>query len=321
MKFPIYQKVKHFFVETAIVLRDTLRDWVADNVPTYGAALAFYTIFSIAPLLLIMVAVAGFVFGESATTGQLEEYMSQLMGADLARTIQNFVLDAYQPRSGIIATLISLGIIIFMATTIITQLKNALNNIWNVEVRQADSSIKRFLINRLIALALILIFSSLFVLSMMMDVVLNTLESQIDPVIPGGVQIWNKVNSIFSFLVLVILFAVIFKMLPDIRVRWSDVAVGAVVTALLFVLGQYLIGVYMGMATTSTYGAAGSFVVFLVWVYYNTMVFFLGAEFTYIYTMRHGAGVEAASHAKFTRMYTDEDYYKDISDDDEASES
>ncbi len=303
------EKVRFIASEAGIVIRDTLKDWIKDNIPTYGAALAFYTIFSIAPLLLILVAIVGFIFGESATTGQLEEYLGQLMGADLAQTLQGFVQDAYEPRSGVIATVISLGIILFMATTIITQLKNALNNIWNVDIKPDDSSIKRFIINRLLALALILIFASLFLLSMVMEFTLNILASYLDPIIPGGVGIWSKLNSVFSFLVMVILFGIIFKMLPDIQVRWSDVAVGAVVTALMFLFGRYMIGIYMDMAATSTYGAAGSFVVFLIWVYYNAMVFFLGAEFTYIYTIRYGKKVTPANHAVFTKSYEDADFY------------
>ncbi len=318
MRDHVFKRTRHILSEVYIVIRQTLRDWMDDNIPTYGAALAFYTIFSIAPLLIILVAVVGFIFGESATTGQLEEYMSQLMGADLARTLQNFVLDAYEPRSGIIATAVSLAFILFMATTIITQLKTSLNNIWNVTVKEEDSSFKRFIINRLIALSLIFILASLFVLSMMMGFILNILETHIDPIIPGGIEIWSNLNTLFSFLVLVVLFGIIFKLLPDIRIQWSDVAIGAVVTALLFLFGRYLIGIYMDNAANSTYGAAGSFVVFLIWVYYNAMVFFLGAEFTYIYTMRHGSKVVPSDHAEFTKHYskhpdihddTDEDAY------------
>jgi membrane protein len=305
MSNSLINKIRYILTEIWIVTRHTLSDWVNDKIPTYGAALAFYTIFSIAPLLIILVAVAGFIFGDAATTGQLEEYMSQLMGQELAGTIQNFVLDAYQPASGIIATLISLGLILFMATTIITQLKTTLNNIWNVTTKEEVSGFKRFVIDRIIALGLILILASLFMLSMVVDVVLFSLKSYLDPIIPGGVGIWSMLNSIFSFLVLVVLFAITFKMLPDIQIRWTDVLVGAVVTALLFLLGVWLISIYMGMATTSTYGAAGSFVVFLIWVYYNAMVFFLGAEFTYIYTMRYGKRVKPSKHAEFTKYYAD----------------
>lgn len=298
-------KFAGFARETGVVIRQTLADWVEDNIPTYGAALAFYTIFSVAPLLIILVAIAGFVFGESASTGQLEEYMAQVMGADLAHTLQNFVLSAYRPASGIIATAISLGFILFLSTTIITQLKDTLNNIWNVTIKSEESSIKRFFINRVIALVLIMIFASMFVLSMLMELILGIVKSFMDPMLPGNLEIWSTLNSVFSLLVLTILFAVVFKMLPDIRIRWRDVLVGAIVTALLFLLGRYLIGIYMGMATTSTYGAAGSFVVFLIWVYYNAMVFFLGAEFTYIYTNRYGSKVEPAPHAVFTKRYED----------------
>ncbi|MEX0680105.1 MAG: YihY/virulence factor BrkB family protein [Balneolales bacterium] len=299
-------KIRYIFSEIGIVIRDTLHDWVRDNMPTYGAALAFYAIFSIAPLLIILVAVTGFIFGEAASAGQLEEYMSQIMGAELAMTLQNFVANAYRPASGIIATMISLIIILFTSTTIITQLKESLNNIWNVAIRKEESSIKRFLIDRMMAFALILIFAGIFILSMIFEITLSTLSTYLDPVIPGGVDLWSTINSVFIFLVQIVLFGIIFKMLPDIRVQWSDVAVGAVVTALLFLLGRYLISIYMGMAATSTYGAAGSFVVFLIWVYYNAMVFFLGAEFTYIYTMRYGSRVEPADHARFTTYYLDD---------------
>ena len=301
----IPERVRFVFKEIGIVIRDTLANWLKDQIPTYGAALAFYTIFSIAPLLIILVAIAGFVFGDAATTGQLEEYMAQLMGSELAGTIQNFVLDAYKPASGIIATVISLGLILFMATTIITQLKSSLNIIWNVSTRSEVSGFKRFIIDRFLALALILIFASLFILTMMIDLVIYYLESYLDQLVPGGLGVWATLNTVISFLVLSVLFAITFKMLPDVHIRWSDVAVGAVVTALLFLLGVQLIRVYMGMATTSTYGAAGSFVVFLIWVYYNAMVFFLGAEFTYIYTMRYGSKVKPAKHAEFTRYYAD----------------
>ncbi|MFO8029243.1 MAG: YihY/virulence factor BrkB family protein [Cyclonatronaceae bacterium] len=301
-----YDKARLILSEIGIVITHTVNHWIDDNIPTYGAALAFYTIFSIAPLAIILVAVAGFIFGEAATTGQLEEYMSQLMGQELAEAIQSFVVNAYQPASGIIATVISLGLILFLATTIITQLKTSLNNIWNVVPKPEVSGVKRFIIDRVIALALILIFASLFVLSMIIDVILLSLSSYLDPIMPGGVGIWTTLNTVFSFLVLVLLFAVTFRMLPDVRIRWSDVIVGAIVTALLFLLGVWLISIYMGIATTSTYGAAGSFVVFLIWVYYNAMVFFLGAEFTYIYTMRYGSQVKPARHAEFTRYYADE---------------
>lgn len=298
-----FEKIRFIISEVTIVIRHTLEDWVKDNIPTYGAALAFYTIFSVAPLLIIMVAIAGFVFGESATTGQLEGYLSELMGEDLARTLQNFVLNAYRPTSGIIATGISLAFIIFLSTTIVTQLKKSLNNIWNIHIKSNESEVKRFFFNRVIALLLILIFASMFVLSIMIELVLNTLEARLDLIIFDNTGIWSKLNSLFSFLVLVALFAIVFKLLPDIQVRWRDVLMGAVVTSLLFLFGRYLITLYIGLAASSTYGAAGSFVVFLIWVYYNAMVFFLGAEFTYVYTMRYGKGVKPSNHAVMIKEY------------------
>lgn len=299
MQSPL-QFVRNLLYEIWYLIRATISGWIEDNIPTDGAALAFYTIFSIAPLIIILIAITGFLFGEAATTGQLEEYMTQLMGAELARTLENFVISAYEPASGIIATVLSLGVILFTATTIITQLKETLNKIWNVTSKAEVSGFKRFLINRVLALALILIFASLFALSMLMEFALKGLETLLDPVIPGGVGIWSNLNFLFTFAVLVLLCTIVFKLLPDVQVRWRDVLVGSVVTTLLILFGRYLIGMYMGMATATTYSAAGSFVVFLIWVYYNSMVFFLGAEFTKAYAFRFGSRIKPADHAEFT---------------------
>lgn len=307
MPSPMYR----LLAEIWTMLKATISSWINDNIPLHGAALAFYTIFSLAPLLIILIAVAGFLFGEQASQGQLAEYMEQVLGPEMASNIENIVLSAYQPRSGIIATVISAGIMLFAATTIITQLKDSLNTIWNVTTRKGQG-LKRFLIDRSLALVLILIFAGVLIASILFNGVLSYLEPHIDPYLPGGAGIWSTLNDVGFVLITAGMFAVIYKMLPDIHIRWSDVWIGALVTTALFMLGRYLVGAYLGMgAIQSTYGAAGAFVVFLLWVYYNAMMVFLGAEFTRIYTERYGSQVKPMDHAIFLHTYTDEDMKED----------
>jgi membrane protein len=285
--------------EIKIVLIATISEWLDDKMMLHVAGLAFYTIFSLAPMIIIIVAVSGSVFGEQATSGQLSGFMEDLMGRDLAVAIENFVSSVYQKQSGVWATLFGAGVLLFAATTVITQLKESLNTIWNVTAKEGQG-IKIFLVDRFLALLFILILATILVLLVVMDAALSVLGPLVDDVIPGGLDIWANLNTVLSLATTTVLFAIIYKMLPDIKVKWSDVLVGAFVTALLFWLGRYLIGLYLGAgAATTAYGAAGSFVIFLIWVYYNAMVVFIGAEFTYIYTTRYGSTIETRRFVQF----------------------
>lgn len=290
-------KTKEVLKEIYEVIYQTIIAWMNDRISLHGAALAFYTIFSIAPLIIIIIVVSGWLFGEQAATGQLAETLEIIFGKELAETLQDFVLSAYQPASGLITTLISVGIIMFSSTTVIAQLKESMNNIWGVQVKPEKGGIIRFIINRFMSFGLILVFTAVLASSILLHAILGVLEPVLDPIIPGGVQIWSLANSGIFFINTTMLFAIIFKVLPDINVRWRDVMVGAVVTTLLFLLGRTLTSIYLlsGDLTTSV-GAAGSFVVFLVWVYYNTLVILLGAEFTKVYSYRYGK-VRAMKHA------------------------
>lgn len=297
--------------EIGTVIGRTLSNWLSDRVPLHAAALAFYTIFSLAPFLLIIIALTGFFFGEQAAEGQLAQYMEQLMGEDLSREIESFVASAYQPGSGLIASSIAVGVILFAATTVITQLKDSLNQIWNVQAKSGQG-IKRFIIDRGLALALVLIFTAFMIASLILEGILGFLEPVLEPVIPYGVRFWSLTNNVIMIVVTTTLFAIIYKMLPDIKIRWSDVWVGALATALMFLLGRYMITLYItgGMMAT-TYGAAGTFVIFLIWVYYNALVVFLGAEFTKIYTNRYGSKIKPAEHAVFVPAYLEHDAAED----------
>ncbi len=294
--------------EIKTVLARTISSWLEDRIPLHAAALAFYTIFSLAPLLIIIIALSGFFFGQQAAEGQLVEYMEQLMGRELAEEIEAFVASAYEGPTGFIATAVAIGTILFASTTVITQMKDSLNQIWYVTARSGEGGIKRFLIDRGLALLLILIFTGFMIASMILEGVLSYLEPILDPVIPGGVRFWSLFNNVLMVVVTTSLFAIIYKMLPDIKIKWSDVWVGAIATTIFFLLGRYLIMVYLGTgALTTTYGAAGTFVIFLIWVYYNTLVIYLGAEFTKIYTNRYGSKVKPAEHAVFVPAYLEQE--------------
>lgn len=280
------------------LLKDTLAEWIEHNMMLHAAGLAFYTIFSLAPLLVIIVAIAGFFFGDQAASGQLSTYMETLLGAELASSVENIVTSVGSDRSGLVPTIVSTGILLFASTTVLTQLKDSLNIIWNVD-SALSQPIKMFFINRFLALGLILIFALTLTVTIIAGTVFSTLGGFLDEYIPGEIATYTLLNRLLYLVVTISMFSIIYKMLPDIYVCWSDVLVGAVFTALLFLLGQALVTYYLNnAATASMYGAAGSFVIFLIWVYYNVMVIFFGAEFTQVYTNRYGSGVKLGRYIR-----------------------
>lgn len=292
------QYINNLIKATGQLLKDSLAQWIEHNMMLHAAGLAFYTIFSLAPLLVIMIAIAGFFFGDQAASGQLSIYMESLLGPDLASSVEGIVSAVSSNSSGLIPTIVSTGILLFAATTVLTQLKDSLNIIWNVD-SALSQPIKMFFINRFLALGLILIFALTLTVTIIAGTVFSTLGGFLDEYIPGGIATYTLLNRLLYLIVTISMFSIIYKMLPDIYVSWSDVMVGAVFTALLFLLGQSLVTYYLNnAATASMYGAAGSFVIFLIWVYYNVMVIFFGAEFTQVYTNRYGSGVKLGRYVR-----------------------
>lgn len=279
----------------------TFSNWVDDDIPLHGAALAFYTIFSMAPLLIIIIAVTGFVFGEQAATGQVSAFLDELVGVGAANFVETIIKGANQTFSNVIATILGVGTILFTSTTVITQLKSSLNTIWNVETREGNT-VRQFLISRFTSFVLVLIFALTLVSSLLFDAVLRIIDSEVSNFLPGDIAILQWTNYIVFVVATVLLFTIIFRMLPDIKIAWIDALVGAIVTTLLFMAGRYFITIYLGIGSIgSTYGAAGTFVAILIWIYYNSMTVFLGAEFTHQYTIRYGHGVTLPKHARFKR--------------------
>jgi membrane protein len=278
------------------VVADTFREWFEDNAPMFGAALAFYSIFSLSPLLVIAIAVAGLVFGREAVEAQVLAQFTDLLGDQGATQVQMLVSNAARPEHGIPATILGVVTLFVGAMAVFNQLKVALNTIWGV---QSQAGVFRtFVMDRLLSFAMVQCIAFLLLVSLVVNAGLAALSSLIQGWVPEMAMLLLVAGFLVSLLVVTVLFAAIFKILPDARIAWRDVWVGALATALLFTLGKFLIGLYLGRSSVaSIYGAAGSLVVLLLWVYYSAQVFLLGAEFTQVYARRWGSRILPARRA------------------------
>ncbi|MBB1601862.1 YihY/virulence factor BrkB family protein [Variovorax sp. UMC13] len=264
--------------------------WKSDYAPSMGAALAYYTVFSVAPLLLIVISVAGLVFGQEAARGEIFAQLSGLMGAQGALAVQGMLEAVNKPREGIIATVIGIGLLIVGATTVFGELQDAMDRIWRAPARDTRGGVLSLLRVRLLSFSMIMGIGFLLMVSLVASAALAALGKWWSPVFGGWATLAQGVNFVFSFGMVTVIFAMIYKLMPRVKVEWRDVWVGAGVTALLFTVGKHLIGLYIGKSSVASgYGAAGSLVVVLVWVYYSAQIFLLGAEFTWVYARRYGS--------------------------------
>jgi membrane protein len=272
------------------LMKRAVSEWSDHNAPTFAASLSYYTIFSIAPVLVIAVSVAGMVFGEEAARGQIQAQLQDLVGSSGAEVIGQMMISARKPAAGIVATALGLIALVFGATGVFVQLQDALNHIWEVKPDKKRSGVMDFLRTRLLSFAMVLVIGFLLLVSLVVSAVLAALGAWFDHLLPGWTVLWQAFNLLISFGVITVLFAMMYKILPDTHVAWKDVWLGAAVTSLLFALGKLGIGLYLGRsAVASSYGAAGSLAVVLLWVYYSAQILFLGAEFTQVYARRHGS--------------------------------
>ena len=270
-------------------LREVVQKWSNDNALTLGAALAYYTVFSIAPLLVLVIAVAGLVFGRAAAQGEIVTQIQGMLGTAGAELIESMIKRASEPASGVIATVVSLVTMFFGASGVFGQLQGSLNRIWGADT-QRRRGMKGQLQRRAASFSMILGVGFLLLVSLALSATISGLHGVIDEYLTVPSELLSVANLSVSFLIITALFAMIFKALPDARIEWRDVWLGAAVTALLFTIGKSLIGIYLGRAgVTSVYGAAGSLVLVLLWVYYSSQLLFLGAEFTEVYSRRYGS--------------------------------
>lgn len=272
------------------ILLESFKSWLDHRASSKGAALAFYTLFSLTPILILVIAVAGYFFGAQAAQGEIIGQIQGLVGPHGAQAIQALLAAAYNPTSGLIATVSAIALLLVGMTSAFAELKDSLDEIWNVPQPRA-SAIMTLLRTRLLSFGIVLALALMLLISLVISAALAVLERYIANIGGGGsLVVLSFLSSLISFSIIAALFAVIYKTLPDAPLSWRDVWIGAVVTALLFTLGKYLIGLYLGNSdVASSFGAAGSLVALLLWIYYSAQIFFLGAEFTRQYALRHGS--------------------------------
>lgn len=278
------------------VLRQTAVSWLDDYAPSMGAALAFYTLFSLAPLMLIVVSVGGMVFGEEAARGEIESQLVSLMGVGGARAVQDLLASVRQPVEGSLATVLGLVMLFLGATTVFAELQNALDRIWHAPASWRGGTWLTLVRTRLLSFGMILAIGFLLVVSLVFSAALSLMGRWLEPVFGGWLALAAVTNAVCAFAMVTAMFAVIYKVMPRVRVQWRDVWTGALFTAVLFTFGRFLIGLYIGRSgVVSGFGAAGSLVVILLWVYYSAQIFLLGAEFTWVYANTFGSRRPAAT--------------------------
>ena len=272
------------------LLKRVFDSWLDDDVQSLGAALAYYTLFSLAPLLLIVIAVAGLVFGQEAARGEIEQQLRALMGEPGAGAVQALLASVGKPSESSLATLVGVVLLLIGATTVFGELQSALDRIWRVPSAVPVSGWLNLIRARLLSFGMILVIGFLLMVSLVLSAALATMERFWSPLFGGWITIATASNTAAGFALVTAMFALIYKVMPRARVEWRDVWTGALFTALLFSLGKALIGVYIGRSgIVSAFGAAGSLVVVLLWVYYSAQIFLIGAEFTWVYANMFGS--------------------------------
>lgn len=273
--------------------------WGRSRSATMGAALAYYTLFSIPPLLMIALAAATLIFGQEAATGQLATELEKVVGKNVAQAMQGMVQKDQQTGGGPLAMVIGVVVLLFAASGVFGELQTSLNTIWQVQPKPGRG-IMGIVKDRFLSFTLVLGTCFLLLVSLVISTVLSVVSAWWTPEsVPGGAYLWQGINALVSFGVITALFAFIFRFLPDAQIRWKDVWIGAAVTAVLFLAGKQILGLYLAQkGVTSSYGAAGSLVLVLIWVYYTSQIFLFGAAFTRVYAVRHGCRGEPTKNAE-----------------------
>jgi membrane protein len=270
------------------LLKSTFSACIADNVQRMSAALAYYTIFSLAPLLVIAIAIAGLVFGEKAAQGEIVGEIQELIGQDGAKAVQTMIQSAHRPAHSVIASAIGVVTLLFGATGAFSEVYDALNIIWSVD--EKPSAAMGILKARFLSFGMILIIGFLLMVSLVVSAILAGIAKYAASGLVVPAPVLHSIDFVFSFVVIIVLFGMIFKTLPEAKIAWGDVWMGAALTALLFTIGKFVIGFYIGKSVPeSSYGAAGSLVVVVAWIYYSALILYFGAEFTQVYAHEFGS--------------------------------
>lgn len=272
------------------LIKTAAASWSDDYAPSMGAALSYYTLFSIAPLLLIVISVAGLVFGEDAARGEIFAQLNGFMGSDAAAAIQSLLESVNKPAEGMVGTVFGVVLVLIGATTVFGELQDAMDRIWRAPARKKSSGLWNLLRARLLSFGMILSIGFLLMVSLVMGAVLAALGRWWTPFFTGWEVVAQTLNIVIGFGFTLLAFALIYKIMPRVKIDWRDVWVGAGVTAVLFTVGKFLIGFYIGKSgVVSGFGAASSIVIVLIWVYYSAQIFLIGAEFTWVYAHMYGS--------------------------------
>src|SRR2546423_913483 len=288
-----------FFSNSFGLFKQTFSEWLEDKAPQLGAALAYYTVFSLAPLVLVLLAIVGLIFRNDpgGAWNKITEQMSYFLDKSAVEVVQNIAQKAAQPNKSLLATIIGILLALFGASGVFGQLQDALNTIWGVKAKPG-AGIWGFLRSRFLSFAMVGGVCFLLLVSLTLESVLKGFSHYVQSVLPGGIVIALAVYWVFDLAVVILLFAIIFKFLPDAEIRWRDVWIGAGLTAVFFAVGKWALGLYLGSGSAaSAYGAASSLITLLLWVYYSSQILLFGAEFTQVYACRAGRGITPDEHA------------------------
>src|SRR6266480_4187892 len=288
-----------FFSNSFGLFKQTFSEWLEDKAPQLGAALAYYTVFSLAPLVLVLLAIVGLIFRNDpgGAWNKITEQMSYFLDKSAVEAVQNIAQKAAQPNKSVLATIIGVLLALFGASGVFGQLQDALNTVWGVKAKPGGG-IWGFLRSRFLSFAMVGGVCFLLLVSLTLESVLKGFSHWVQSVMPGGIVVALAVYWIFDLAVVILLFAIIFKYLPDAEIHWHDVWIGAAITAILFAIGKWALGLYLGSGSAaSAYGAASSLITLLLWVYYSAQILLFGAEFTQVYASEAGRGVKPDKYA------------------------
>ena len=288
-----------FFSNSFGLFKQTFSEWLEDKAPQLGAALAYYTVFSLAPLILVLLAIIGLIFRNDpgGAWNKITEQMSYFLDKSAVEVVQNIAQKAAQPNKSVLATIVGVLLALFGASGVFGQLQDALNTVWGVKAKPG-AGIWGFLRSRFLSFAMVGGVCFLLLVSLTLESLLKGFSHYVQSVLPGGIVIALAGYWVFDLAVVILLFASIFKFLPDAEIRWRDVWIGAAMTAILFAIGKWALGLYLGSGSAgSAYGAASSLITLLLWVYYSSQILLFGAEFTQVYANRAGRDIQPAEHA------------------------
>jgi membrane protein len=283
---------KNILSKTWYLLKNTTLEFLDDNAIKLSAALAYYTIFALPPLLIIIITICGFFFGEEAVTGQLYGQIDGLVGRDAAIQIQGAIKNVELSGSNVFVTIFGVIMLLMGASGVFAEIQSSINYIWGLRAKP-NKGLKKFIQNRIMSFSMIVSLGFLLIVSLMVNTVLDMVNSRLKLYFPEStVYLFYVLNSIIVLGIITLLFAIIFRTLPDGKIKWRDACLGAACTAVLFMIGKFVIGYYLGNSTIgSIYGAAGSVIIILVWVYYSSIILYFGAEFTKVYAKKYGGDI------------------------------